>query len=75
MKRLEDILKEYADKQDELIEVLKGLVEDQNTIIEEQDDEIEYLKERIEELEWRIPNDYPNEERDREREVLGIWIK
>jgi hypothetical protein len=26
-------------------------------------------------LEWRIPNDYPNEERDREREVLGIWIK
>ena len=71
-KTLEDILKEYANKQDELIEVLKNLVEDQNQIIEEQDDEIEYLKNRIEDLEWRIPNDYPNEERDREHEVLGL---
>lgn len=72
MNRLDDILKQYADKQDELIEVLKGLVEDQNTIIEEQDDEIEYLKQQIDDLEWRIPNDYPNEERDREHQVLGI---
>ena len=39
MNRLDDILKQYADKQDELIEVLKGLVEDQNAIIEEQDDD------------------------------------
>ena len=72
MNRLDDILKQYADKQDELIEVLKGLVEDQNQIIEEQDDEIEYLKQQINDLEWRIPNDYPNEERDREHQVMGL---
>lgn len=72
MNNLEETIQKYADKQDELIEILKGLVEDQNQIIEEQDDEIEYLKDRIEDLEWRIPNDYPNEERDREHEVLGI---
>lgn len=72
MNRLDDILKQYADKQDELIEILEGIVEDQNTIIEEQDDEIEYLKQQINDLEWRIPNDYPNEERDREHQVLGL---
>lgn len=72
MNRLDDILKQYSDKQEELIEVLKGLVNDQNTIIEEQDDEIEYLKQQINDLEWRIPNDYPNEEKDREHQVLGL---
>ena len=37
------------------------------SIIEDLCDEIERLQEPIE-----IINDYPNEERDREREVLGI---
>lgn len=72
MNNLEETIQKYADKQDELIEILKSLVNDQNQIIEEQDDEIEYLKDRIEDLEWRIPNDYPNEERDREHQVLGL---
>ena len=48
---------------------MTGLVnEDCFSIIEDLCDEIEYLKEQNKIIE----NDYPNEEEDREREVLGI---
>lgn len=51
----------YFDKDFITIEELIGTIEDL-------DSEIERLQEQLEEKK----NDYPNEERDREREVLGI---
>ena len=41
-------------------------IDDLIGVIEDLDSELEYLKEEKEE------NDYPNEERDREIEILGI---
>lgn len=41
-------------------------IDDLIGVIEDLDSELEYLKEEKEE------NDYPNEERDREAEILGL---
>lgn len=68
LKRAEEILNEkfnWQIKDDEMT----GLVnEDAFSIIEDLCDEIEYLKKQNKIIE----NDYPNEERDRERAVLGM---
>lgn len=65
--RAEDLLNKIYDMniQDDTFE---GNIEEEEilTIIEDLCDEIEMLRKKKEE------NDYPEEERDREREVLGI---
>ena len=66
LKRAEEILNENFNWQIKDDEMTGFVNEDCFSIIEELCDEIEHLKEEP------IENDYPNEERDREREVLGI---
>ena len=65
--RAADILKKtyYMNIQDD---TFQGWIDDEQilTMIEDLCDEIEYSKKEIQE------NDYPEEEADRERQVLGI---
>lgn len=66
LKRAEEILKDNFNWQIKDDEMTGFVNEDMFSIIEELCDEIERLKEEP------IENDYPNEEEDRERRVLGI---
>lgn len=60
-------IKKYPERNEGYIEHDSLIVAIENLL-----SEIEHLNEKIRDLKTDYENDYPDEERDREREILGI---